>query len=134
MKRLDEIEARLSAAAPGPWEVKLVTDYKGNVVNHAGYTYPASVGPIEAEADGCGCCSTVGRFLEAEDADLALVANAPADLRYLLDFAKAAKEALEFYAKPEHWAYKVAEELDDPLVHHDGGRVASEALALLESP
>lgn len=70
---------------------------------------------------------SVGAYLE-------VAGNARADLRYLLDFVKAAREALEFYAKPEHWAYNVAEELDDPLVHHDGGRIASEALAFLESP
>jgi hypothetical protein len=58
----------------------------------------------------------------------------PADLHYLLDFAKAAREALEFYA--DRQSYRVETDIinENYPVMDDGGKTAREALALLERP
>lgn len=78
MNRLDEIESRLEAATPGPWEAY------GTVV-------AAMTGPGDCE----GCSGVVGGPLHepsclwseiagAGEADAELIAHAPADLAALL--------------------------------------------------
>jgi hypothetical protein len=114
-KRLEEIEARLSAATPGPWERS--DDgfiYRGLFCsgNHIAQTWS------KLETD----------YSNAEN-NADLIANAPTDLRYLLDFAKAAREALE---KIEDEACSAG--------HYSNGcdygckRIARATLALLERP
>lgn len=77
MTRLDEIEARLAAATPGPWEAY-------------GTTVAAMTGPGD-----CGGCSGLpspehepsclwSQIAGADEPDAELIAHAPADLSSLL--------------------------------------------------
>ncbi len=75
MTREQEIEARLAAATPGPWRVV------GTGTPHRGRVLVEELGrAIETIAETyCGAYEGHG----AANADL--IANAPADIRYLLD-------------------------------------------------
>lgn len=72
MSRVEEIRERLSKATPGDWETRWTCDLNDD--------------------DHCGLYSTVegrlryiGTVTDADDADEDLIANAQADIRYLLD-------------------------------------------------
>jgi len=61
-EQLDEIEARLDAATPGPWTLRVIDG--SNVVTAGEYPMRSIIGPNRA--------------------DLGFIANAPSDLRLLL--------------------------------------------------
>lgn len=91
--RLAEIEARLKAATPGPWEV---------VRQRSIYT-TATCGEDHDPSLGSLCCDMflgkLGRDGGAPsrnaDANAALIAHAPADLRALLDAHAAQAEEIK---------------------------------------
>lgn len=76
MMRLDEIEARLAAATPGPWEADAL---EGNL-DAANGTRVANVG-----------------WWSDTDADI--IAHAPADLAALVEFARLIEAANDRYMK-----------------------------------
>ena len=82
--RLAQIEARLSAATPGPWEVRHddLTDEVHVVHDQEVVSYVCTVALADADR-------------VEEDADL--IANAPDDLRYLLDALAAERAAARGY-------------------------------------
>ena len=80
--RLAQIEARLSAATPGPWRI--------------GYWSPdePEVNAILAEEQTFVVCADEDPI---KPADAALIAHAPDDLRYLLDALAAERAAARGY-------------------------------------
>jgi hypothetical protein len=90
MSKIDEIEARLGAAPEGPYHLGDASVYK---LNERGSNYfYAGIQPA-----GSGSASLLERRAVAR-----LFQSSPTDLRYLLDFAKAAREAFEGIVKAEH--------------------------------
>lgn len=86
MKRLDEIEARTTAATEGPWEVKPYRDERrkeeGDIDSITG------PGPtIIVEQLGCNCCD-VG--LSVADPDAEFIAHARTDVPALVAALEAA--------------------------------------------
>ena len=92
MSRLDEIEARLEAASPGPWEV--VT------------------GGWQVRGPECNICGVFHHHVQIHDGgrnvtdnpaerDAELIANAPADLRYLLERVRELEAAAAEYVSSE---------------------------------
>ena len=79
--RVGEIEARLAAATPGPWEVRTddLTDDVDVVHDQEHVSFVAS----------CGHKAQPGIYADAE-----FIANAPADVAYLLAELRKAHEAL----------------------------------------
>jgi hypothetical protein len=79
-KRLDEIEARLKAATPGPWEA----DEDGQI------THSAMQVAIVFSADDFPCADPDETpELRGEcEANIALVAHAPDDIAYLLKLVR----------------------------------------------
>lgn len=82
MSRLDEIRQRLEKATPGPWVATTWINTSGGW---------AAVGPLhdtEDDPDDASCfydgCEPNCQHDKAAQADAALIANAPADLAYLL--------------------------------------------------
>jgi len=80
--RLAQIEARLAAATPGPWE--------WDRARHGDDILTVVVAPDFPTGDERVQSVT----MDALPADAVLIANAPADLRYLLDRVREAEEAL----------------------------------------
>jgi hypothetical protein len=75
-EQLDAIRARLDAATPGPWEAVTPKRYAAVRSEKAGcYVYTQGKIPAETHPD------TVAR----QQRDAHLIANAPTDLRALLD-------------------------------------------------
>jgi hypothetical protein len=75
MSRIDDIKARLAAATPGRWRV----------ANHGTWEVEASPNVLVAD------CGTIDHAKE----DAALIANAPADLAYLLRVADLVRAYVE---------------------------------------
>lgn len=73
--RVEGIEERLAKATPGPWEWRL--DVNGYIAMSLG------------EPDACTAECPQG------EEDAVFIANAPADIRYLLDTVKELTQALE---------------------------------------
>lgn len=71
MSRFDEVKARLRAATPGPWEGHNLTGDTGVICHEDGIVYA-----------GGDILHVVG--LKNHD-DLRLIANAPADIKYLIE-------------------------------------------------
>ncbi len=74
MTRIDEIKKRLAAATPGPW------------LKHEAYHVICKVGEA---LHGIVC------RLPPKDTDADLIANAPADLAYLIERLEAAEALLD---------------------------------------
>lgn len=100
--RLDEIQARLSAATPGPWKAQNLEQEHG----HGGIFWVSvdrpdeikTVAEVDANDDGV---EAIWRFADAE-----FIANAPADIAFLLAELRKAREALgrvEEVAARLHW-------------------------------
>ena len=77
MNEIQEIEARLSAATPGPWSR---SGYDVGQVVYGPGGQPDLIGPISTNSD-------------IEDAEF--IAHAPEDIRALLDEVKAVKAAVQ---------------------------------------
>lgn len=78
MTRIEEIEARLAAATPGPWEAAFGgTD--------------ALVKKPDGSSISCGDIIYAHRYPKA---DATFIANAPDDIRYLLDELRAARKEI----------------------------------------
>lgn len=87
MSTLDEIDARLKAATPGPWRVR------DRMVGSPGRVYQRDIyAPSNAGRGGRPVASVYDGFVQTE-ADAALIAHAPEDLRALLAVAWAARDA-----------------------------------------
>lgn len=85
MSRLDEIEARLSAATPGPWAIG--TNEKNCLI----------IGSRQTQ--GWVCVGDPDAAPEAQD-DAALIAHAPEDLSALVAVVKAVRRVAEDAALP----------------------------------
>lgn len=109
LKRLDEIEERVKAATPGPWDYVLA--HRVFVQQETGEVVTA------AEEDVPPCV-----------ADAALIAHAPADLALLLKATRAYQEwgerviahceAMNFNTREEKW---IAEEFEEIRRELSGG-------------
>ena len=107
MKRLDEIEARATAATEGPWKVK---PYGGRR-EESDDEIDSFVGPSEAtivEQLGCDCCD-VG--LEVSSTDAEFIAHARQDVPALV---AALRAVLEVHAEMSYGC-AVCEEQDQAL-------------------
>jgi len=78
MNRIQEIEDRLAKATPGPWAWAT-----GWHCSDSGPTYVFSEGP---RYQGTHSGSSIPDDHPQVDADADLIANAPADIAYLLDY------------------------------------------------
>lgn len=80
-KRIDEIEARLKAATPGPWRIKPSAFERHCIGSDTRSTAKAlfNMGSEDAEVE----------------ANAELIAHAPEDERYLLDALRAAEEKVD---------------------------------------
>jgi hypothetical protein len=92
MTRIEDIEARLAAATPGPWHYdgmhdEITTEVAGNYWLIMSECRSA---PNEAPRD---------EFGHQFSPDFELIANAPADLRWLLDRERALRDALRNFAR-----------------------------------
>lgn len=67
MSRIEEIEARLEAATPGPWEFSLGRDWE-----------------ITANGGSLDYVASVSDHGDQSDHDAVFIANAPEDIAYLL--------------------------------------------------
>lgn len=92
MTRLEEIKRRLEEATPGPWMTRFwmgplewPDGMKATIFGH---------GPVHEYKED-------GNTLAIKDS--VLIANAPADLLYLLARLERAEGALEFYGNKENW-------------------------------
>jgi hypothetical protein len=85
--RLDEIQARLSAATPGPWETTQAADEETTTWIEA-----ANGDVLHHDERGYGHMRE--NFAWMKRADAAFIANAPGDLAYLLAELRKAREAL----------------------------------------
>lgn len=120
-REIEAIKARLKAATAGPWHTtptrtgRLIIDVDTLLADNSfGVSSPnikSHYGLIH------------GGILFKADADL--IANAPTDLRYLLDTLETAegecarlREALEFYANPNHWMARTENGDCDRLTAH----------------
>ena len=81
-ERIDAIKARLAAATPGPWEILRDGETTSIAMRTTTHVYPV----VKA-----ACADYPGRWssnesaeLWIEDADAALISNAPDDLAFLL--------------------------------------------------
>lgn len=77
MSRLNEIRQRLEKATPGPWTIK----HRQNV--------------ITSDGRGATTASGLDGDNERNEANASLIANAPADLAYLLERVTALQDDLE---------------------------------------
>ena len=113
--RLGEIEARLSAATPGPWVIDSIESGEHGVFAE------------EHHRLGCGTSQVAG-FMTKANAEL--LVNAPADVAYLLtelqkrDNALARVEALHRPSRREHARYNSDDTLISYTVTEDGPCVA----------
>ncbi len=79
MGRIEEIEARLAAATPGPWAYNAPVTYRvSRQTRTSGWSVTSPSGAV------------VRANVDAEEVDGELFAHAPADLRYLLAVARGA--------------------------------------------
>jgi hypothetical protein len=87
MTRIDDIKARLTAATPWPWE-----DARGDI--------EAAFSTVVGADHSCDWSGLGSAWPVIKPEDRALIANAPADLAYLLRVAEAARSV--FAALDEH--------------------------------
>lgn len=87
MSMLDEIEARLVAATPGPWE----NEGAGEVAQH--WSRPSPWGPVVSTEVSCGSYCLGGSSKGVvNDADADLIAHAPTDLAALVAVVRVAQK------------------------------------------
>jgi hypothetical protein len=101
MSALDEIEARLAAATPGPWEA--VTDDHKHTKEHS----------IWADSKGDYVAEWV-----ATAPDAAMLAHAPTDLSALVAFARRVEEILGDHVSTNE---QVFDDLDRTMKRLNGG-------------
>lgn len=97
MKKLDEIEARLKAATPGPWGHD---DGHVLVKGDCGFQSTPSQYHWECPEDGYN----IPEPMDADN-DCEFIANAPTDIAYLIARVKKLEGALEKYADKDRWFY-----------------------------
>lgn len=85
-EREQQIRARLAAATPGPWQ--MARSAPGDGFENLSIQSASD----EVIVGGCGCC---GSPYGSNVADAALIANAPADLAYLLEENQRLREELK---------------------------------------
>lgn len=103
MSRIDEIELRLAAATPGPWREGRHDMQSYHPITAEHYTNIYVDGTMVDGASGNVIPRVIARAVDDpgepdaknNKADAAFIANAPADLRYLLGEVKRLREALE---------------------------------------
>jgi len=104
-ERLDAITARLEAATPGPWTVDAMdaghSRYEMNVWVAAGN------GDQVCDMDGLNRSHNEEHAKDDGYADAEFIANAPADVAYLLDLARKQAAALEAVRKIVDDKYRI---------------------------
>lgn len=82
MSRIEEIEARLKAATPGPWE------FDGNEINNVPDYESETPAPwatvLECRVDCMSYCYGGSLAMDITPENKALIESAPADIAYLL--------------------------------------------------
>lgn len=124
MSRLDEIEARLSAATPGPWAWRNTTEpylmgLRTRIV--MAFRRMGTQGAQPQFRDDDGLLVDAGKENINDFPDAALIANAPADLAALVKFARAVEIARRRSVESGGTAMHLRRLLDDATADLNGG-------------
>lgn len=112
--RLEEIEARLRAATPGPWELDEPTRKRWGVTAH---NIVNSEGREVVHADDY--------YLDGSEENLALICHAPSDIAFLSEALREMEHKVTWNANAAEAACRRANAFEDKL------KVATEALDII---
>lgn len=121
MSRLDEIEARLSAATPGPWAWRNTTEpylmgLRTRIV--MAFRRMGTQGAQPQFRDEHGLLVDAGKENINDFPDAALIAHAPGDLSALVEFARRVEAVLDDHVSTNE---QVFDELDRAMKRLQGG-------------